>query len=31
MLPSHVGAAILGAMGLLGLLLASIGLYGTLL
>jgi predicted permease len=31
MLPSQVGAAILGAMGLLGLLLASIGLYGTLL
>jgi predicted permease len=31
MLPSRVGAAILGAMGLLGLGLAAIGLYGVLL
>jgi predicted permease len=31
MLPSRVGAILLGSMGLLGLLLASIGLYGTLL
>jgi ABC-type antimicrobial peptide transport system permease subunit len=31
LLPSRVGAAILGSMGLLALLLASIGLYGTLL
>jgi ABC-type antimicrobial peptide transport system permease subunit len=31
LLPSRVGAAMLGAMGLLGLLLAAIGLYGVLL
>jgi hypothetical protein len=31
MLPSRVGAILLGSMGLLGLLLASVGLYGTLL
>ena len=31
MLPSRAGAAILGAMGLLGLGLAAIGLYGVLL
>ncbi len=31
LLPSRVGAAILGSMGLLGLVLASIGLYGVLL
>ncbi|HEY2013372.1 MAG TPA: ABC transporter permease [Bryobacteraceae bacterium] len=31
LLPSRAGAAILGAMGLLGLALASIGLYGVLL
>jgi predicted permease len=31
MLPSQIGAAILGSTGLLGLLLAAIGLYGTLL
>jgi predicted permease len=31
MLPSRVGAAVLGSMGLLGLALASIGLYGVLL
>jgi len=31
MLPSRVGAAILGSMGMLGLLLASVGLYGVLL
>src|SRR5213078_2564971 len=31
LLPSRVGAATLGSMGLLGLLLASIGLYGVLL
>ena len=31
MLPSRMGAAILGSMGLLGLALASVGLYGTLL
>ena len=30
LLPSRAGAAILGSMGLLGLLLASIGLYGVL-
>jgi putative ABC transport system permease protein len=30
MLPSQVGAALLGSIGLLGLTLASIGLYGTL-
>jgi predicted permease len=30
MLPSRVGAALLGSIGLLGLALASIGLYGTL-
>jgi putative ABC transport system permease protein len=31
LLPSRVGAGILGAMGLLGLLLAGVGLYGVLL
>ena len=31
LLPSRAGAAMLGATGLLGLALASIGLYGTLL
>ena len=31
LLPSRAGAAMLGAMGLLGLALASIGLYGVLL
>src|SRR5258706_2760134 len=31
MLPSRVGAAVLGSMGVLGLALASIGLYGVLL
>jgi ABC-type antimicrobial peptide transport system permease subunit len=31
LLPSRVGAAILGSMALFGLLLASIGLYGVLL
>ncbi|SPF54408.1 conserved membrane hypothetical protein [Candidatus Sulfopaludibacter sp. SbA4] len=31
MLPSRVGAGILGTMGILGLLLASVGLYGVLL
>jgi ABC-type antimicrobial peptide transport system permease subunit len=30
LLPSRTGAAILGSLGLLGLLLAAIGLYGTL-
>jgi predicted permease len=30
LLPSRVGAAILGSMGLLGLVLAAIGLYGVL-
>jgi predicted permease len=30
LLPSRVGAAVLGSMGLLGLALASIGLYGVL-
>jgi ABC-type antimicrobial peptide transport system permease subunit len=30
MLPSRVGAALLGSIGLLGLVLSSIGLYGTL-
>jgi predicted permease len=30
LLPSRVGAALLGSIGLLGLALASIGLYGTL-
>jgi len=30
LLPSQAGAAMLGAMGILGLLLASIGLYGVL-
>jgi hypothetical protein len=29
-LPSQVGAALMGSMGLLGLLLAAVGLYGTL-
>jgi predicted permease len=31
LLPSQAGAAILGAMGILGLMLAAIGLYGALL
>ncbi len=31
LLPSRAGAAILGAMGILGLMLAAIGLYGALL
>jgi predicted permease len=31
LLPSRVGASVLGAMALLGLALASVGLYGTLL
>ncbi len=31
LLPSRVGAAMLGAMGILGLMLAAIGLYGVLL
>jgi predicted permease len=31
LLPSHAGAAILGATGILGLVLAAIGLYGILL
>jgi predicted permease len=31
LLPSRVGAVMLGAMGILGLVLASIGLYGVLL
>jgi ABC-type antimicrobial peptide transport system permease subunit len=31
MLPSQVGAAVLGSVGLLGLVLAAIGLYGALL
>jgi putative ABC transport system permease protein len=31
LLPSRIGAAMLGSMGILGLLLASIGLYGALL
>src|SRR5262249_55674404 len=31
MLPSRVGAAVFGWMGLLGLLLAAVGLYGVLL
>ena len=31
LLPSRVGAAILGSVGLLGLTLAAIGLYGTML
>jgi predicted permease len=31
LLPSQAGAAILGAMGMLGLMLAAIGLYGALL
>jgi len=31
LLPSRVGAAILGSMGVLGLVLASVGLYGVLL
>lgn len=30
LLPSRVGAALLGAMGVLGLLLAAVGLYGVL-
>jgi len=31
LLPSQVGAAVLGAVGLLGLVLAAVGLYGALL
>jgi hypothetical protein len=31
LLPSRAGALMLGAMGILGLLLASIGLHGALL
>ncbi len=31
LLPSRVGAGLLGSMGLLGLLLASVGLYGVLM
>jgi putative ABC transport system permease protein len=31
LLPSRAGAAMLGAMGILGLMLAAIGLYGVLL
>ena len=29
-LPNQIGAALLGAMGALGLVLASVGLYGVL-